>query len=118
MLDCSDRINRALAFSINEKFVGAFGSLPAFVSVHRVVATDESCDAPAADLRALDLQGFDVAVSRRGRRVASIKKAMNIDASEAAPFSHAQQRVEMFLRRVNLSVGDESHQMQSSSLLL
>ncbi len=37
---------------------------------------------------------------------------MNEDAFDSALFGHAQKRVEMFLRRMHLTVGNQTHQMK------
>jgi hypothetical protein len=103
-LDRRDRIVRRLAFAMDEQTISAFSSLPALVSIHRVVTPDHRSDLADTDFATRGLHLRDVFVSRLGRCVAAVQKTVNVHAAHFAVFRHAQQSERVFLRRMHHAV--------------
>ena len=95
--DRLDRLGGALTLGVDEQAIGALGSLPAPVPVHRVVTPADRGDLAERHLGDLVLERFDVKVSGRGRRVAPVEEAVDVCAPDAALLRHPQKGVEVFL---------------------
>jgi len=91
--------------------------LPAQVAVHSVVAAAYGGDLAGPLFAEGLLEGFHVAEAAGGHGVASVHEGMDEDVGELVLGGHANECVEVALVRVDAAVGEQSDEMERSSLL-
>src|SRR5436305_15314652 len=97
-----------LALAMDEQFVGALSSFPTLVAIHCIVASAQRSNLTDANLFALILHRGHVFLGRLRWCIASIEKAMNVNAPHFAIPRHAKERVSVFLRRMHESVRQQA----------
>ena len=117
-LDPFCRGSRLIALAENERPVSLLHTVPAIVTVHRIVAARHACDFADADLFHLRFQFFHIFFSGCRRCVTAVQEAVNVHFLNALSLRQLKQSINMRIVAVNAAVGNKSHQVQRGIIFL
>ena len=111
------RICSLYAFALRQSIVCQVDSLPAIVTVHRIVTSRNNADLADTDLFHLCLKLFDKSFARCGRSIAAVKEAVYIHLFQAFSLCHLKQAVKMCIVAVNTAVGKQAHKVNGGIVI-
>lgn len=117
-LDGLDRVGRLLTLALDNAVHGLLNTVPALVTVHGVVTTDNSGDLAEAELVGVVEDGLHVAGARLGVGVTTVAEEVDVDLGHAdllGDFEESKQVVDV---RMDTAVRDETEKVQAAVALL
>ena len=100
------------ALAADHGVVARLDTIPALVTIHAVEASLQRCDLARAELGTIVTQLADIARAARGRNVASVKEAVQIDALDAAVMRHLHHGEDVLDVAVYAAVGQKAEDVQ------
>ena len=95
--------------------IGTLYTLPAIITIHRVIAASHGCNLSNTNLIALLLQLFQELQTGSRRSITAIHKAMHIDILQTVSLRQLQQGIQMRIVAVHAAIGKQSPQMQGTA---
>ena len=100
------------ALAADHGIVARLDAVPALVTIHAVEASLQRCDLARSELGTIVTQLADIARAARGRNVASVKEAVQIDALDAAVMRHLHHGEDVLDVAVYAAVGQKAEDVQ------
>ncbi|KAG9527173.1 phosphoglycerate mutase 2, partial [Aureobasidium melanogenum] len=117
-LDGLDGVGRLLALALDNAVHGLLDAVPALVTVHGVVTTDNSGDLAEAELVGVVEDGLHMAGARLGVGVTAVAEEVDVDLGHADLLGDLEQSEEVVDVRVDTAIRDETEQVQAAVALL
>jgi hypothetical protein len=111
--DCCFGIGGALAFGINQRFIGFADTVPALVAIHRVIAAADRGDVDVLAIGEIRDELRHVAIGAFRRRVATVEEGVNRDRQAAGGYGLCQGS-DVGLMRVDAARRNETDQMRGA----
>ena len=100
------------ALAADHGVIARLNSIPALVTVHAVEASLQRCDLARAELGAIVTQLADIARAARGRNVASVEEAVQVDTLDTAVMRHLHHGKDVPDVAVYAAVGQKAKDVQ------
>ena len=107
-----DGVGILYALAADHGIVARLDAIPALVTIHAVEASLQRCDLARAELGTVVMQLADIARAARGRNVASVEEAVQVDALDAAVMRHLHHSEDVPDVAVYAAVGQKAKDMQ------
>ena len=100
------------ALAADHSVVARLNAVPAFVTIHAVEASLQRCNLARTELSAIVTQLADIARAARGRNVASVEEAVQVDTLDAAVMRHLHHGKDVPDVAVYAAVGQQTEDVQ------